>query len=96
MRVNEAAFFHDCTFPGSSSCITTGKTREETEERMHEAIEMHIRGLIEDGMPVPESHSSAIFVAVDAELILHYSTEPVQLSPIPADYVHYFTYFHFL
>ena len=34
---------------------------------MHEAIEMHIRGLIEDGMPVPKSHSSATFVAVQTE-----------------------------
>ena len=50
--------------PGS---IATGKTREEAEERMHEVIAMHIRGLIEDGMSVPESHSSAIFVAVDAD-----------------------------
>jgi len=28
---------------------------------------MHIRGLIEDGMPVPKSHSSASFIAVPAE-----------------------------
>ena len=37
--------------PDLPGCVATGKTREETEERMHEAIEMHIRGLIEDGMP---------------------------------------------
>ena len=36
-------------------------------ERMHEAIEMHIRGLIEDGLPIPKSHSSATFVGVRAE-----------------------------
>ena len=53
--------------PDLPGCIATGKTREETEERMHEAIEMHIHGLIEDGMPVPKSHSSATFVAVQAE-----------------------------
>jgi len=53
--------------PGIPGCVATGKTREETEERMHEAIEMHIRGLIEDGMPVPKSHSSSTFVAVQAE-----------------------------
>ena len=34
---------------------------------MHEAIGMHIHGLIEDGIPVPESHSSVMFVAVQAE-----------------------------
>jgi len=53
--------------PDLPGCVATGKTREETEERMHEAIEMHIRGLLKDGMPVPKSHSSATFVAVQAE-----------------------------
>ena len=52
--------------PDLPGCVATGKTREETEERMHEAIEMHIHGLIEDGMPVPKSHSSATFVAVQS------------------------------
>jgi len=52
--------------PDLPGCVATGKTREETEERMHEAIEMHIQGLIEDGMPVPKSHSSATFVAVQS------------------------------
>ena len=53
--------------PDLPGCVATGKTREETEERMHEAIEMHIHGLIEDGMPVPKSYSSATFIAVRAE-----------------------------
>jgi predicted RNase H-like HicB family nuclease len=53
--------------PDLPGCVATGKTREETEERMHEAIEMHIRGLIEDGIPVPKSSSSATFIAVRAE-----------------------------
>jgi predicted RNase H-like HicB family nuclease len=53
--------------PDLPGCVATGKTREETEKRMHEAIEMHIRGLIEDGIPVPKSQSSATFIAVQAE-----------------------------
>jgi predicted RNase H-like HicB family nuclease len=53
--------------PDLPGCVATGKTREETEELMHEAISMHIRGMIEDGMPVPKSHSSAAFIAVPAE-----------------------------
>jgi len=53
--------------PDLPGCIATGKTQEETEERMHEAIEMHIRGFIEDGMQVPMSHSSATFVAGQAD-----------------------------
>ncbi|WP_367617928.1 hypothetical protein [Methanoculleus methanifontis] len=45
--------------------MATETTREEAEERMHEAIELHIEGLQEDGFPVPRSRSSAIYVAVN-------------------------------
>jgi predicted RNase H-like HicB family nuclease len=34
---------------------------------MYEAIEMHVRGLLEDKFPVPESHSIAEYVAVPSE-----------------------------
>jgi predicted RNase H-like HicB family nuclease len=50
--------------PDLPGCIATGKTREETEQNMHEAIEMHVRGLQEDNLPIPESHSSADYVTV--------------------------------
>jgi predicted RNase H-like HicB family nuclease len=50
--------------PDLPGCIATGKTREETEQNMHEAIEMHVRGLQEDNLPNPESHSSADYVTV--------------------------------
>lgn len=50
--------------PDLPGCVTTGATREETEERIHEAIELHIEGLRKDGFPIPQSRSSAIYVAV--------------------------------
>jgi predicted RNase H-like HicB family nuclease len=53
--------------PDLPGCVATGKTRNEAEERMHEAISMHLRGLIEDGIPVPKSHSTASFITVPAE-----------------------------
>jgi predicted RNase H-like HicB family nuclease len=31
---------------------------------MHEAMEMHVRGLIEDNLPVPESTSFAEYFAI--------------------------------
>ena len=31
--------------PDIPGCVTTGATREEAEERIHETIEFHIRGL---------------------------------------------------
>jgi predicted RNase H-like HicB family nuclease len=33
--------------PDLPGCVATGKTREETEERMHKAIEMHHHELVE-------------------------------------------------
>jgi len=50
--------------PDLPGCVATGKSREEAEERMHEAIGLHIAGLREDGLQIPESRSSAIYVAV--------------------------------
>ncbi len=50
--------------PDLPGCVATGATREEAEKNMYEAIEMHIHGLLEDKLPVPESKSFAEYVAV--------------------------------
>jgi predicted RNase H-like HicB family nuclease len=50
--------------PDLPGCVATGKTREQTSQNMHEAIEMHVRGLLEDELPIPESHSFAEYIAV--------------------------------
>ena len=50
--------------PDLPGCIATGKTREETERNMHQAVEMHVQGMIEDKMPIPESVSFAEYIAV--------------------------------
>jgi predicted RNase H-like HicB family nuclease len=36
--------------PDLPGCVATGKTREETEKNIHEAIEMHIQGMQEDNL----------------------------------------------
>ena len=50
--------------PDLPGCVATGSSREETERNMHEAIQMHVRGLLEDNLPIPESNSFAEYVAV--------------------------------
>jgi predicted RNase H-like HicB family nuclease len=50
--------------PDLPGCVATGRTREQVARNMHEAIEMHVRGLLDDGLPVPRSYSSAEYVAV--------------------------------
>lgn len=52
--------------PDLPGCVATGATREETEHRMYEAIQMHIEGLLEDNLPVPASTSFAEYVVVSA------------------------------
>jgi predicted RNase H-like HicB family nuclease len=50
--------------PDLPGCVATGETHDEVTRNMYEAIEMHVRGLIEDELPVPESHSLAEYVAL--------------------------------
>jgi predicted RNase H-like HicB family nuclease len=50
--------------PDLPGCVATGSTREEAEQNMHEAIELHIKGISEDKLPIPKSDSFAEYVAV--------------------------------
>ena len=52
--------------PDLPGCIATGKTRQEVERNMHAAVEMHVQGLIEDKMPVPENVAFAEYIAITA------------------------------
>jgi predicted RNase H-like HicB family nuclease len=58
---NYAAYVPD--LPG---CVATGKTVEETERLLWEAIELHVAGLREDGLPVPEPASVVDYLEVSA------------------------------
>ena len=48
--------------PDLPGCIATGKTVAEVTERMREAIKLHLRGLREDGLPIPEPASLVEYV----------------------------------
>lgn len=50
--------------PDLPGCVATGKSRDEAEKNMLDAIELHLKGLREDGDPIPNSCSFAEFVAV--------------------------------
>ena len=51
--------------PDLPGCIATGTNHEEAKRNMHEAIEMHVHGLLEDKLPIPETTSFAEYVAVN-------------------------------
>ena len=44
--------------PDLPGCISTGKTWDEMQEMMREAIEFHIEGMMEDGDPIPKPRMS--------------------------------------
>ena len=52
--------------PDLPGCVATGKTRDQVARNMHEAIDLHVRGLLEDKMPVPQSRSFAEYIAIPA------------------------------
>jgi predicted RNase H-like HicB family nuclease len=52
--------------PDLPGCIATGGTRAEVEANMYEAIQIHLEGMKEDGLPIPESESVAEYMLVKA------------------------------
>jgi len=50
--------------PDLPGCIATGVTRKEAEGNMQEAVRLHVAGLAEDGLPIPESESASEYVVV--------------------------------
>jgi predicted RNase H-like HicB family nuclease len=49
--------------PDIPGVYAAGSTREQVEQRMAEALPMHIESLREDGLPVPEPHNTVGIIA---------------------------------
>ena len=61
--VEKAGDNYSAYAPDLPGCIATGKTKEEAEENMIEAMEFHIQGLLEDGLSIPKQEAYAsVFV----------------------------------
>jgi predicted RNase H-like HicB family nuclease len=56
---NLAAYVPD--LPG---CVATGESAEEVDRLIREAIELHLEGLTEDGLPIPEPSTRVGYVEV--------------------------------
>lgn len=52
--------------PDLTGCVAVGETVEEVESLIREAIVLHLRGLREDGLPVPEPTSLCEYVEIPA------------------------------
>ena len=52
--------------PYLPGCVAVGETRDEVLHLIREAIDLHIEGLKQDGIPVPPPTSESEFVEVNA------------------------------
>ena len=52
--------------PDLPGCVATGATVAEVEAEIREAIEFHLDGMREDGLPIPAASSQVEYVEVAA------------------------------
>ena len=52
--------------PDLPGCVSTGATRDKCTANMREAIEFHLEGMREEGLPVPKPTSSSAYIEVAA------------------------------
>jgi predicted RNase H-like HicB family nuclease len=64
--IEKAGSNYSAYVPDLPGCIATGLTVEETEAQIREAIEFHLEGMREDGLPIPEPSSQVEYVDVVA------------------------------
>lgn len=50
--------------PDLPGCVATGRSRNEVESNIKEAIQFHVDGMKEDGLPLPEQASFTEYVEV--------------------------------
>lgn len=63
--IEKAAGNYSAYSPDLPGCVATGKTKEAVEANMQEAIRMHLEGMKEDNLPIPEPAASAEYVTVE-------------------------------
>jgi predicted RNase H-like HicB family nuclease len=64
--IEKAANNYSAYVPDLPGCVTTGASVEEVESQIREAIEFHLEGMREDGVPIPTPQSRVDYVEVPA------------------------------
>lgn len=60
--VEKAENNYSAYVPDLPGCIATGRTRDEVHQQIRAAIALHVEGLREDGLSIPEPQTQAEFV----------------------------------
>ena len=64
--IEKAASNYAAYVPDLPGCVATGRTSAETIQRMKSAIALHLAGLKEDGLPIPQPSTSVGYVTIAA------------------------------
>jgi predicted RNase H-like HicB family nuclease len=64
--IEETGTGYSAYSPDLGGCVSAGRTREEVEKNMQEAIEFHLEGMRLEGLRVPRPHSYSTYVEVPA------------------------------
>lgn len=64
VAIEQGPISYGAYVPDLPGCVAAAETRSEVVSLIREAIEFHLETLREEGMPIPEPHSSAESVEV--------------------------------
>ena len=64
--IEKAEANYSAYVPDLPGCVATGATAKQAEAEIRDAIEFHIEGMREDGLPIPEPASKVEYVDVAA------------------------------
>jgi len=64
--IEKAESNYSAYVPDLPGCVATGTSVAETEAQIREAIEFHLEGMREDGIPIPAPSSQVEYVDVVA------------------------------
>ena len=62
MIIEPGARNYSAYLPDLPGCVATEQTIDEVRERMRVAIELHLEGMREDGLPIPQPTTLADYV----------------------------------
>ena len=65
--IEQTATGYSAYSPDLDGCVATGRTREEVESEMRDAIAFHLEGLARSGEDIPEPHTYSTYVEVPAQ-----------------------------
>jgi len=62
--IEKASGNYSAYIPDLPGCVSVGDTIEEVKQNIQEAIEFHLEGMQEDGLPIPQPTTECEYVEV--------------------------------